>query len=77
MASTAPLAIYGGSTKEESICFGSMTLRPHSPTMRPAFESLSDGWEITFGSLRYYFNRWGSVLLSDPISTASEPVVQG
>jgi hypothetical protein len=63
-------AIYNPSVPEESICFGSLTFRPHSPALRSAFTSFHGGEELVFGDLRFHIDSVGSFRLPDPTRSA-------
>ena len=68
VGSTGPAAssITGNSpTLQSPIYFGSLGFNPHSPIALPAFADLHAGVEVSFGELRFYVNKWGTLRLTD------------
>ena len=70
---TASSATIGDSPDlQQPIYFGSLGFHPHSPVVQSAFEELQAGVEASFGKLRFYVNKWGTLRLTDAPPSASE-----
>ena len=64
--SVASLSTIGdSSTLHSPIFFGSLGFSPHSPVTLPAFADLHAGVDVSFGELRFYVNKWGTLRLTD------------
>ena len=50
---------------QQPIYFGSLGFHPHSPVVQSTFEDLQAGVETSFGKLRFYVNKWGTLRLTD------------
>ena len=72
MCSSDLSAIIGNSSDLQSpIFFGSLGFNPHSPITRPTFEDLQAGVEVSFGELRFFVNKWGTLRLTDALHPAA------
>ena len=61
-------------TLQSPIYFGSLGFNPHWLIALPAFADLHAGVEVSFGELRFYVNKWGTLRLTDaPRFAATAP----
>ncbi|CAA3032915.1 Hypothetical predicted protein [Olea europaea subsp. europaea] len=56
---------------DDEISFGSLLFTPHQPSFRPAFASLQEGVDLTFGGFNIHIDAEGSVAIPDSIISSA------
>jgi hypothetical protein len=79
--STAPtLAVDDSPAPWRAIRFGALTFTAHLPALRPAFDALRKGLDLTFGDLHFHVNQSGMIQLPELTrldDTESTPYAEG